>query len=129
MTGLTIRTAVMGDGLVCVALEGVLDGWTSEMLEREVHDLLERGPNRLAFDLERLSVLTSAGAGVFVGAVVMAQQYGGALALVRPTPPVRHVLDVLGLGDVFPFADTLDDAATRMERICAANAPRVAETA
>lgn len=129
MTGLTIRTAVMGGGLVCIALEGVLDGRTSELLEREVHELLERGSNRLAFDLERLGVLTSAGAGVFVGAVVMAQEHGGALALVRPAPPVRHVLDVLGLGDVFPFADTLDAAAACMETICAADAPPVAETA
>ena len=126
MMGLTIRTAVLGDGLVCLSLEGDLDGRTSALLEKQVQELLERGPGRVAFDLERLSVMTSAGAGVFVGAVVMAQERGGALAIVRPSPSVQQVFDVLGLGGLFPIEDNLPAAAARIRALCAAHGREVA---
>jgi anti-sigma B factor antagonist len=118
MMGLTIRTAFFGDGLVCLALEGDLDGRTSALLEKQVQELLERGSGRVAFDLERLSVMTSAGAGVFVGAVVMAQERGGALAIIRPSPSVQQVFDVLGLGGLFPIEDTLQAAAAKIRSMC-----------
>ncbi|MCE9581344.1 MAG: STAS domain-containing protein [Planctomycetes bacterium] len=121
MIDLVIRTVVFGDGQACVELEGVLDGRTSVELEQEVVELLERGPCRLAFDLSRLSVITSAGAGVFVGTVVMTQERGGAMALVRPQPAVRQVLEILGLGGVFPIVDDMEDAVLSIEHLCRVN--------
>lgn len=118
MVDLVIRTAVYRDGHACVELEGVLDGRTSAVLEQEVAELLDRGPCRIAFDLGRLSVITSAGAGVFVGAVVMTQERGGAMALVRPQPAVRQVLEVLGLDGVFPIVEDLADALLCIRHLC-----------
>ncbi|MEK7467000.1 MAG: STAS domain-containing protein [Planctomycetota bacterium] len=129
MMGLTIRTAIFDGGLACISLDGDLDGRTSAALEKVVLDVLELGPVRLAFDLERLVLMTSAGAGVFVGALVMAQEQGGALALVRPAPCVQQVIDVLGLGAILPVADSLTAAAARIESLCGRSRREVAGTA
>ncbi len=129
MTELTIRTGVLGGGLACLALEGVLDGRTAAALEGQLDELSKRGASRFVFDLERLGTLTSAGAGVFLGTVVSAQEHGGGIALVRPSPQVQHVIDVLGLADLFPVAGDLAAAAACIEDLCSMAARAVAETA
>ncbi|MCC6740317.1 MAG: STAS domain-containing protein [Planctomycetia bacterium] len=104
MGELTIRTAALEGGQARVTLEGTLDGRTAAALEREIEALATRGVRRFVFDLGELDVLTSAGAGVFLGVVVEAEERGGGLLLVHPTPQVQHVIEVLGLRTLLPVA-------------------------
>lgn len=129
MSELTIRTAVLQDGLACLALEGTLDGRSAAALEREIDVLAGRGIRRFVFDLERMEILTSAGAGVFLGVVVEAQEHHGGLVLVRPSPPVQHVIDVLGLQGLLPVAANLERAASMIDAEFPGNFGRVAGTA
>ena len=105
MTELRIRSATFGSCRVCVSLEGELDGRTSPELEREILELLGNGAMHLEFDLERLNVLTSAGAGVFLGGLVLAQERHGTVTLLRLRPEVRQVLELLGLDQMLTIRD------------------------
>jgi anti-anti-sigma factor len=116
MSELEIRMATYEDGVTCVALEGVLDGRTSRLLEKSLAGLLEEEAPRLAIDLQGVGLLTSAGSGVFLGSLVTAQERGGGVVLARPDPRARHVLELLGLDRVLVIVDGIEEARAHFRR-------------
>jgi len=116
MNSLDMKSVQYSDGIVVLVLEGGLDGRTAPQLEQVLVGCLDAGRSRIAVDLDRLEVLTSAGAGVFIGALVQAQEVGGDVMLVRPRPQVRQILELLGLGQVFSMPPDLGQAADDLRR-------------
>ena len=98
------------DGVVQIAIHGYLDAHTFEELERTIAELFEDNAYRLVVDLSGLDYISSAGAGVFIGAIGTAQDNNGNIVLVRPSVNVKEVFDLLGLSQVFTFKDTPEEA-------------------
>ena len=105
-----ITTQKLQNGVMFITVSGFLDAHTFEEMERTINDLFERNVYRLVVDLSRLDYISSAGAGVFIGAIGTAQENDGNIILMRPSPNVKEVFDLLGLSQIFTFADDIDSA-------------------
>lgn len=105
-----INSEPVGDGMVCVRVEGFLDAHTFEQMESTINRLFTDGVYRVMVELSKVDYISSAGAGVFIGAIGTAQENGGNIILMNPTPNVKEVFDLLGLSQLFQFAETTDAA-------------------
>jgi len=106
MADLTLRQAPLPGGIVLVEAEGVLDAHTFDEMQRLMDSLLHQKRYRVVVKLEKVHYVSSAGAGVLIGAVGTARENGGDLVLMKPHPAVRAVLDSLGLSAVFQIVET-----------------------
>ncbi len=105
-----IATRTVGAKIAIVEVAGALDAHTHAQLEAEFQKLIAAGRTKIVAQLDRLEYISSAGAGVFVGAVGLARERGGNIILLRPAPAVREVFDLLGLSQIFEMADDRDAA-------------------
>jgi anti-sigma B factor antagonist len=88
-------------GIVFIDLAGYLDAHTYEKLEEVFEEKFGEGRFRYVCDLSRLEYISSAGAGVFIGAAGTCQDHKGKIVLVRPTPEVQEIFDLLGVCQLF----------------------------
>ncbi|MEI6232185.1 MAG: STAS domain-containing protein [Planctomycetota bacterium] len=98
------------NGAVLVKLAGFLDAHTYERLDQAIARLFAEKRFRLIVDLAGVGYVSSAGAGVFIGALTDAQDQNGNVVLLSPIANVREVLEMLGFNQIFKIALTLDEA-------------------
>ncbi|HWL51428.1 MAG TPA: STAS domain-containing protein [Chthoniobacteraceae bacterium] len=79
-------------------LEGRLDGAWSEHVGAALSRAIEEGWHQIALDLAAVSFVSSAGIRVLVIHFKQLTGISGALSVVRPSPEVRSVLEMAGLG-------------------------------
>ena len=79
-------------------------------MEKTIGELYDNGNYKLIIVLSDVPYISSAGAGVFIWAIGKAQDQGGNIVLVNPTPNVKEVFDLLGLTQIFTFTGTIDSA-------------------
>jgi len=107
---LKIRQKPLPHGIVYIEAEGFLDAHTFEDMENLISSLFRQNCYKLIVKLEKLDYISSAGAGVFVGAIGTAKDMGGDIVFLAPSPNVKEVFDLLGLSAIFQFADTQEQA-------------------
>jgi len=110
MPAFQILKEKLTDGIVLLTVRGFLDAHTFEELEKAINDLFEAGTYKLVVDISGLDYISSAGAGVFIGAIGTAQENDGNIVLMKPGPNVKEVFDLLGLSQIFTFKDTREEA-------------------
>jgi anti-sigma B factor antagonist len=110
MPDLRLSSRAMANGCFYIEAQGFLDAHTYEDMDRLIQNIFARNCYRLIIKLERVDYISSAGAGVFVGAIGESQQAGGNLVFLNPSSNVREVFDLLGLSQIFLFADSLEQA-------------------
>jgi anti-anti-sigma factor len=92
-------SANVRDGGLLIHLEGYLDGDAATASLPVVLELIEKwdGQPVVVFILDKLDYISSLGVGLLTAAKIVARQQGFAFALENPQPPVRNVLDLLGM--------------------------------
>lgn len=115
MPELNIERSMAGEGVCVLSLSGFLDAHTFEQLDEEIGDLYEQGVFNVIADLSGIEYISSAGAGVFIGSLASAQESGGDIILVNPTPNVREVFDLLGLTQIFKIQPSTDEALAALQ--------------
>ncbi len=110
MAELELDIVSKDNGIAVIRLEGFLDAHTFEKLDNVLQDLLEENVVNIAVNLSDVEYISSAGAGVFIGAMAQAQEVDGNIILVNPTENVHEVFDLLGVSQIFTILDT-DEAA------------------
>ena len=83
-------------GAPIVAVSGELDISNAATLEATVAALAAQRPQRLSFDLSRLSYMDSAGVAVLLGAASKVKE----VRLHDPSPAVRRIVEITGLTEV-----------------------------
>ena len=116
MPDFAIETQKVRPDVMFVAVRGFLDAHTYEELDRTIAECFEQGIHKLIVDLSRLDYISSAGAGVFIGNIGTAQDNDGNIVLVKPSPNVREIFDLLGLTQIFTFAQDTDSAIKLLEK-------------
>ncbi len=85
----------------------------------ETHDQLKGvirdGGARLVLDLSSVTFVDSMALAVLVSALKLARKEGGDLVLLRPTPPVRSLLEVTRLDLVFLIFEDEESAVASFE--------------
>ncbi len=100
-------------------LGGFVDAHTARDFERGIQAEVDAGRYRLVVDCAKLSYISSAGLGVFMGFVEETREHDGDIKVCSLVPNVRQVFDMLGFASVF---DLLEDVPAAVRRF--ADAPR-----
>lgn len=110
MPAFNIEKEQLDNAVTLLTVTGFLDAHTFEKLEKAVNDLFDEGVYKLVVDLSGLAYISSAGAGVFIGAIGTAQENDGNIILMNPSPNVKEVFDLLGLSQIFSIRNTREEA-------------------
>ncbi len=110
MSILSIEVKRVSEGMAHVKVVGSLDAATYEKMEKEIDKLFANSYYKLIVHLEQVQYISSAGAGVFISAIGTAQDHNGNIVLLKPSAQVKDVFTTLGLAEIFPYADTIDEA-------------------
>ncbi|MDQ7779646.1 MAG: STAS domain-containing protein [Planctomycetota bacterium] len=116
MPDFAIETQQIKPGIRFVAVRGFLDAHTYEELDKTISECFDQGVHKLVVDLSRLDYISSAGAGVFIGNIGTAQDNDGNIILLNPSQNVREIFDLLGLTQIFTFAQDVDSAVRLLEK-------------
>ena len=117
MSGLKINVDDNNADVVRIELDGYLDAHTFEKFETQLEELFNEGKFRIMVDLHKLRYISSAGAGVFIGSLGTCQDNDGNIALIRPTPEVKEIFDLLGVFHIFPIASTLEEGMAVLDNV------------
>jgi anti-sigma B factor antagonist len=98
------------NGVMLVQVKGFLDAYTYEEFEKTIQELFDGNSYKIVVDLSELQYISSAGAGVFIGAIGQAQENNGNIVILRPTANVKEVFELLGLSQIFTFSNTKEEA-------------------
>jgi anti-sigma B factor antagonist len=98
-----------------VVVEGEVDLSTAPALRRTLADATDSGSDHVAVDLRSVGFMDSMGLGVLIGARRRLTERAGDLALICVGGPVRRVLDVSGLAEIFTIVAS-DEALPPPER-------------
>ena len=102
------RTA---DGeLSVLSPEGFLDAHTAPDFEKVIEEELSGGRRRLIVDCEKLSYISSAGLGVFMGYIEEIREQEGDIKSCGLSPKVRQVFEMLGFDSLFHIVDDVPAA-------------------
>src|SRR5438876_12350838 len=91
-------------------ITGSLDAHTFENLQEALNDEFEQCHYKLILELSNVPYMSSAGAGVLIGALSQTQANGGMLALASCGEGVSQVIEILGLDQMFTVAPDVDGA-------------------
>lgn len=95
---------------VLINVQGHLDAHTFEQLDKVINAAFNKNIFKIIVNMEKVDYISSAGAGVFIGALSRTQENEGNIVLLNPSDPVTQVFDILGLSLLFPVAENYDEA-------------------
>ena len=111
MPDLKLTQETLPGGIAFIDAEGFLDAHTFEEMQQLIDTLFDKqNCYKLIVRMEKVDYISSAGAGVFVGAIGRAKENSGDIVFLKPSANVKEVLDLLGLSAIFRFAETRDEA-------------------
>lgn len=110
MPNFTIQKEKLPNGVICVTVSGFLDAYTYQQFEKTLNDLFQNSVYRLIVDLSNLQYISSAGAGVFIGALGQVQENNGDIVLVNPTDNVKQTFDLIGISQMYTIKNTREEA-------------------
>ena len=113
MSNFSLATNEASDGIFVLKVSGYLDAHTFEEFDNAINDLYDADHYKIIVDMEGVDYISSAGCGVFIGALGTAMENGGNIVPAAPSENVREVFDLLGLGQVLTIVDTVE-AATKV---------------
>jgi anti-sigma B factor antagonist len=114
MPEFSISTKNVGNEIHLVKVNGFLDAHTFEQMENTINNLFNESRFKIVVDLSGVDYISSAGAGVFIGAIGTAQENQGNIILQNPTENVMEVFDLLGLSQLFSFAKDIPSAVAML---------------
>jgi anti-anti-sigma factor len=98
------------DGAVILSLSGLIGIGESEILEREIQNVIQMKPKIVVLDLQRLTFLNSLAIGAFLKLHQAVKPGGGSVRLAQPTDFVLGVIKAGKMQSILPIFPSVDDA-------------------
>lgn len=110
---LTITTEEM-DRCTVIKPSGRIDSSNAGDFDIALNEVIDGGQKNLVLDLSEIEYMSSAGLRAIVSArkVVKAGAFGGDVVIAAPSARATDVLDLSGMGRLFPIEDTVEAAVT-----------------
>lgn len=105
---LDLSTRALGDRAV-VSVGGEVDLETASQLAEHALDALHQVSPHIVLDITGVTFMDSTGLKVLVTIERRAQLAGGSFVLVGASPPVRRILALTGLDQVFSLQESVGD--------------------
>lgn len=99
------------DSIDIVAISGELVMANSPDARQQLHKLIDNGNGNLILDLSNLNFVDSSGLSVLVSALKATRTKQGQIALLKPMPEVRSLIELTRLHQIF---DIFEDEATAL---------------
>lgn len=97
-------------------IKGEMDLASADKIRAEVDECLKEGELRhLVLDLSGVTFIDSSGIGVILGRYRKLAEGGGKLAILKPQPQVRRVLDIAGLSRLTPYYRNEKEALNELQ--------------
>jgi len=110
MSDFKMESKDLGGEIVLIKVSGYIDAHTFEELENEIQSKFSSNQFKLIIDLSDVPYISSAGAGVFIGAFPQAQENDGSIILLNPSKNVLDVFELLGLTEIFTISKDIESA-------------------
>ncbi len=107
-----VERGTRNDTTVVVRLEGILDTTTAPILEDTFQELEASSSRHVVVDLSKVTYISSAGWGVFVGELRRFRNNHGDIILVGMTREVREVFNLLELHVIIHCFDDVESAVS-----------------
>lgn len=88
-----------------ISLEGAVDAHTAPQFEEAVQKVIDEGQNKIIVDCQKLTYISSAGLGVFMGFVEEVRDEGGDIKICGLSETVKQPFEILGFDALFDFCD------------------------
>jgi anti-anti-sigma factor len=95
-------------------LVGDFDSFETDDVRKGFEDILSAESPSVVVDLGDMTFANSTTLAAFINGQKKAREFGGTLVLAAPKDFILRTLKTLGLHQVFPIADTLDDAVEKI---------------
>lgn len=106
---MTIET--LQDGPYNIAqIKGEVDASNAIVLDEAIEKIVSSGSDKLLFDCEGMTYISSAGLGVFMSKIQDFKKNQIHFVLFNVSSTVRSVFDILGLSDFIEIAQSLTEA-------------------
>ena len=104
------KEILAGKNIPVLVLYGAINVNTFYKLEQSINELYRAGKYNILIDVSNVRYVSSAGAGVLMNAYLQAQEHNGKMILIKLSPGIRDVLDLLNLQHVIPTAEDAKSA-------------------
>jgi stage II sporulation protein AA (anti-sigma F factor antagonist) len=108
--GLSVEVAVLSSDAAIITVCGELDADTGLALQHQLAGQVVRGRRHLVLDLADVPFMDSSGLRVIVRTVNEMRNVDGSVSLAAPSPLVRRVLELTGVGMSCRIFDSADAA-------------------
>ncbi len=92
-----------------ISFKGRVEASTIQAFQAAIEEQINRGRNHLFIDLAGVEYITSTGMGGLVKYYNLVTEKRGTLSLLKPPESVLNVVQLLGLADILPIYDSLED--------------------
>lgn len=101
---------------VVIELKGkVMGGSDAEVFREAIHELIEKGRNKIVINLEKVKFMNSSGLGILIGGLRTVRESGGDIKLCNADKRISSLLMVSQLNTVFNHYLSLDEAIAAYE--------------
>ena len=103
------------DGFAVIRLEGAVDAHTAPQFEEAVQSVIDDGQNKIVVDCEKLSYISSAGLGVFMGFIEEAREAGGDIKICGLSDKAKQPFEILGFESLYDFCADVGSAKKQFD--------------
>ncbi len=110
----SVETESSGDFAV-IHLAGAVDAHTAPQFEEAVQTVIESGQNKIIVDCEKLTYISSAGLGVFMGFIEEVRDEGGDIKICGLSDKVKQPFEILGFESLYDFCPDVESAKKQFD--------------
>lgn len=102
-------------GFAVIRLEGAVDAHTAPQFEEAVQNVIEGGQNKIIVDCEKLTYISSAGLGVFMGFIEEVRDAGGDIKICGLSDKAKQPFEILGFESLYDFCPDVESAKKQFD--------------
>lgn len=101
-----------------VYLQGELDHHSAKEIRSRIDsEILRRKPKFLELDFSKVTFMDSSGIGLVMGRYKIMTEKGGKVVILNPTPPIRKIMTISGVGKLAKIVSCKDKPASETEAL------------
>ena len=103
------------DGFAIISLDGAVDAHTAPKFEEAVQAVIEEGQFKIIVDCTKLTYISSAGLGVFMGFIEEVRDAEGDIKICGLSEKVKQPFEILGFETLYDFCPDVESSKKQFD--------------
>lgn len=103
------------EGFAVIILEGAVDAHTAPQFEEAVQSVIDEGQHKIIVDCRKLTYISSAGLGVFMGFIEEVRELDGDIKICGLSEKVKQPFEILGFESLYDFCPDVEGAKKQFD--------------